>query len=53
MDDDFAKDQKLPFKTVENNASFSCVAIADFQKYNYKPLEFFVLKKYNIKYNKN
>lgn len=49
-DADFAKDQKLPFKTVENNASFTCLAIADFQKYNYKPFEFFALKKYNIQH---
>lgn len=50
IDDDFAKDQKLPFKTVENNASFTCIAIAEFQKFNYKPIEFFIIKKYNVKH---
>lgn len=47
-DADFAKDQKLPFKSVENYASFACVAIADFNKYNLKPAGFFVVKKYKV-----
>ena len=47
-DADFAKDQKLPFKSVENSSSFICLALDEFIKYDLQPANYFIIKKYQI-----